>query len=333
MGCGFGSAGGETAKVAVYDFGGGTFDATVVEVGPDRFEVLGSAGDRWLGGDDLDDALARHVADVFARETKIRLHNRREEFQRLLFACEEGKRLLSTLSKVEIIMPDAGRTEGGEQVLLVPVDRDDFDDVAHDVVSSSLVICQQALLEAGVEPGDLDALLVTGGTTRIPAVFGAATTFFDRSPMAGVHPEHAVVIGAAVRAAVISGEAIPADIGNRLRGYGVRGRDVGIAMADGRTEHVIRAESTPPIAAGRFFSATIEEGASYALELVEGPSEWAAENCPIGNFVIEGLPVGDDGTVVINIYFELGTTGTLYVTAQDRISGQRVQATFALADD
>ncbi len=333
MGCGFSGADGDHLKVAVYDFGGGTFDATIVDVGKDSFEVLGAAGDRWLGGDDLDDVIARHIADRYHQNKNIRLHNRREEFQRLLFACEEGKRLLSALDKVEIIMAQAGHTAKGEQVLLIPLEREVFDDLAQDVVSSSLVICQQAASEANVEPNEVDVLLVTGGTTRIPVVNEAAQSFFGRKSLSGVHPEHAVVIGAALRAAVISGDLLSSDIGQRLRDHGTKGRNIGIAMADGSTEVVIRSDQIPPVAAGRFFNASLEEDATYALELVEGEQERAAENRSLGNFIIQGIPVGPDGMVVINIYFELGTTGTLFVTAQDRLSGQRVQATFELSDE
>lgn len=332
MGCGIEGRSNEKLRVAVYDFGGGTFDASFVEVGDETFTVLGTSGDRWLGGDDFDDVLARHVAARHFRERGVRLDNKREEFQRLLFACEEGKRLLSTLNKVEIIMAKAGHAEGGEQVLLIPIERDVFDDLAHDIVSSTRVICQQAAAQAGIVATDVDSLLITGGTTRIPVVTEAAQDIFGCAGVTGIHPEHAVVIGAAVRAAVISGEPVSEDVGRRLRGYGVSGRDIGIAMADGSTELVIRSNQQPPVAAARFFSAALEEGATYAIELVEGAHRAAADNKRIGNFIIQGLPVGPDGTVVINIYFELSSTGTLTVTAQDRASGQRVQATFELSE-
>jgi molecular chaperone DnaK len=329
MGCGFDGAG--DTVIAVYDFGGGTFDASLIEVGAQKFKVLGSAGDRWLGGDDLDELLARHAADKFWLEKDIALHNRREEFQRLLFACEETKRLLSALDRVDVILPNAGLTAEGQQVLMVPVERSDFDALAADVVASSLEVCNQAAMEAGRDPKHVDALLLTGGTARVPTIRTAAERFFGRPGVTGIHPEHAVVIGAAVRAAVAAGENVPGDLGARLRATQLKGRSVSIVNDDGSIEPVFDISQPPPLTAHRLFATTIDGQTKIRLEIVEGTSENAEENRRIGGLVVDGLPARPAGETALNVYFELSSTLTLSVTAQDRRSGHRALANFDLS--
>jgi molecular chaperone DnaK len=331
MGCGFDPR--KESIVAVYDFGGGTFDATFVKVGNDNFDVLGSAGDRWLGGDDLDELLARFVADEYARTSGIRVHQRKAEYQRLLFACEEAKRWLSTLESVDVILPRAAITADGPKTLLVPVTREHFEDISEDVITSSLEVCRQAAEEAGISPQDADQLLLTGGTSRIPAVRKGVQRYFDRRGVAGIHPEHAVVIGAAVRAAVLGGIQVPGDFRDRLQSAGSAGRSVGLSLADGTTEPIIDATQPPPVAAHRMFSTSIDGQTACRIELVKGSSTKTEENHLLGGFVIDGLPPRPAGATNLDIYFELSSTGTLYVTAQDRASGQRAQGTFDLIDE
>jgi molecular chaperone DnaK len=328
MGCGHDGSG--QSYVAVYDFGGGTFDASIVEVGQNRFTVRGAAGDRWLGGDDFDEVLARYVADEFQRSAGVSLHNRAEEWQRLLFACEEAKRWLSTLESVDIILPEAGRMAQGSHSLLVPMNRPLFDELSEDIVTSSLEVSRTAAIKARVHPRKIDSLLITGGTTRIPAVRNAAERFFGRRGLSGIHPEHAVVIGAAVRAAVIGKVPVPGDFVERLRGLGRVGQNVGLALAGGTTEHIITADQRPPTAARRVYSTSRDGQTQIRLELVQGSSVRTAENHRLGGFVIQGLPQRPAGAITLDVYFELSSTGTLYVTAQERSTGLRAQGTFDL---
>jgi molecular chaperone DnaK len=328
MGCGFDGSG--EAFVAVYDFGGGTCDASVVEVSQNRFIVRGSAGDRWLGGDDFDEVMARHVADEFLRASGVNLHNRAESWQRLIFACEEAKRWLSTLSSVDVVLPEAAQGPTGAQTLLVPMTRASFEEISADIITSSIEVARAAAAKSKVQPKKIDALLVTGGSSRIPAVREAVEKYFGRRALTGIHPEHAVVIGAAVRAAVLSNQKVPEDFVDRLRGLGTVGRDIGLALAGGTTEHIIQASTRPPVAAHRIYSTSRDNQPTIRLELVEGPSTLTAENRRIGGFVVEGLPLRPAGALSLDVYFELSTTGTLYVTAQERSTGQRAQGTFDL---
>jgi molecular chaperone DnaK len=329
IGCGH--DGSDQSLLAVYDFGGGTFDASIVEVGQNRFSVRGAAGDRWLGGDDFDEMLARHVADEFHVQTGIGLHNRAEEWQRLIFACEEAKRWLSTLDTVDVVLPRAATTPDGEVTLLVPVTRGGFEEITEDIITSSLEVCRAATSQAGVHPHEIQTVLVTGGTTRIPSVRLAAERFYDKPALAGIHPEHAVVIGAAVRAALVEGMSLPHGFGDRLRGFGTVGRNIGLALAGGTTEPIISTGQRPPTASLRRYSTSRDDQTTIRLELVQGDSTLTAENSRIGGFVIEDLPRRPAGTINLDVYFELSSTGTLYVTAQERSTGQRAQGTFDLS--
>lgn len=328
MGCGY--DGSSKAFIAVYDFGGGTFDASIVEVGQERFVVRGAAGDRWLGGDDFDELMARHVADEFHKKTGVVLRNRVEEWQRLLFACEEAKRWLSTLKTVDVVLPRAARSPDGPQTLLVPVSRSTFEELSQDIVTSSVEVCRQATRQAGVTADDIESLLITGGSTRIPAVRDAASKLFKKTPAVGVHPQHAVVIGAAVRAAVISDADVPEDYAERLRGQGTVGLTVGLALAGGSTEHIIKRTERPPVAAHRLYSTSRDDQTTIRIELVQGNSSRTRENKRVGGFVIDGLPPKKAGGISLDVYFELTTTGTLHVTAQERSTGLRAHGVFDL---
>jgi molecular chaperone DnaK len=328
MGCGYDGSGHST--LVVYDFGGGTFDVSVVDVGQDRFEVKAAAGDRWLGGDDFDEIVARHVADEFQAAKGISLQTKVEAWQRLLFVCEEAKRWLTNLDGVDVVLPNAALTQDGPQTLLVPLTRTTFNDLASDIIASSLEICLQAARHAGIDPKQVDALIATGGTTRIPAVLQAAEHFFGKTAVEGIHPQHAVVIGAAVRAAVLSGTQVPRDFADRLRGHGASGRSIGLALAGGTTEHIIRGTERLPTVSHRLYSTQHDDQTTIRLELVEGTSDRTADNRRIGGFVITDLPSRKAGQITLDVYFELTSTGTLFVTAQERSTGLRALGTFEI---
>jgi len=328
MGCGQRSQ--ESGLMAVYDFGGGTFDASIVEVGGETFKVRGAAGDRWLGGDDFDELLAHFVADSFQEMTGVALRNRAEEWQRLLYECEDAKRRLSSLSNVDVIMPNAAVTSEGPTTLFVPVSRTLFEEIVEDTVSSSLEICRQALEKAGIGPSQVSRLYVTGGTSRVPIVRRAAQRYFGKPATSGIFPEHAVVLGAALRAAVLGGLDVPEDIIERLSSHGRRRRTIGIALAGGKTEHVISGVDTPPVTAHRIYSTSRDNQTVLRLELVHGTSELTEENGRIGGFVVEGLPPRPAGAITLDVYFEMSSTGTLFVTAQERETGARAQGSFPL---
>lgn len=327
MGCGFKSE--KEAIIAVVDFGGGTCDSSIIKVANDRFSILGSAGDRWLGGADLDEILAQFVAEEFFAESGVSFDGRPDLHQRLLCTSEESKRWLSTLESVDVILPRASMSEDGPVTLRVPVERSQFEEVIDGVVDASIKVCEDALNAAEIEPSEVDAVLMTGGTTRVPAIRRAVRDFFGKPGSFGVYPENAVVVGAAINAAMISGVEVPEGFVEKLReGEGRVSRQIGLAIADGSTEPVIEASQRPPVAAHRLFCTSQDNQTACRIELVEGGASETEGNTKLGGFIIDGLPPRKAGETKLDIYFELSSTGTLFVTAQDRSSGHRAQGIF-----
>jgi molecular chaperone DnaK len=202
----YGHGQGANEIVAVYDFGGGTFDFTVMDVSRNAFRVIASSGDAWLGGDDFDLALAQWAADRFWRETKIELRQRVVEWQRLLLAAEDAKRRLTAEAATVIEVPGATLTPRPID-LHVPVDRATFNELGRDLVTRSLEICQEGLTKADLEVRDVGSVVLTGGVTHIPLVRDAVSRFFEREVATLVNPDVAVAQGAAIHAARVTGRA------------------------------------------------------------------------------------------------------------------------------
>ena len=187
--------------VGVYEFGGGTFDFSVVDVGSGDFRVLATAGDSWLGGDDFDQVLAEAAANQFWREHKVDLRNQAVEWQRLLFACEQAKRELTERADAEISVTEALRTAGGMVDLRLAIDRATFKRASAALIQRSLTTCGEAMAGLGMKPTDLRTVYLSGGTTYVPPVREAVAQFFKVPIRTGVPPEHAVCLGAAIHAA------------------------------------------------------------------------------------------------------------------------------------
>jgi molecular chaperone DnaK len=189
--------------VGVYDFGGGTFDFCLGEVDGDHMNIVGARGDMWLGGDDFDHVVANYAADQFWKQSKIDLRKRSAEWQRLLHASEEAKMSLSLVDETEIYVPEVAHTADGELDLEIPVNRSTFEQLTAEIVQNSLAVCEEAMMEAEINVLEITDLVLTGGTTRIPAVKNAAESFFARQARVGLHPEFAVALGAAMHAAAL----------------------------------------------------------------------------------------------------------------------------------
>jgi molecular chaperone DnaK len=202
----FGASGEREQLIAVYDFGGGTFDFSVVHVGPDKMKVVTTAGDGWLGGDDFDEALAGAAANAFWQQTQIELRNQVHHWRRLLFRAEGAKRNLTDEEETTVRLPGAANTAEGELDLVYPITRDKFAELTGGIVKRSLETCRAALKARKLEPTDLNAVFLSGGTTYIPAVRDAVAEFFGQTPRVVVPPERAVLVGAAVHGALFHKE-------------------------------------------------------------------------------------------------------------------------------
>jgi len=320
----------EDELVGIYDFGGGTFDFCVLDVLRGSLEVCGAAGDPWLGGDDLDRAIGSWAADEFWKASKIDLRRRAVEWQRLLQASEEAKRYLSMVDDIEIFVPRVALSQEGPLDLSVPLTRSEMHQQTADLINNTLAVCRQALKEAELAPIDLDQILLTGGTSRIPAIGSAIRSLFGKEPHDSLHPELAVVIGTALRAAEIDGRALREGPWPSMTLQQVAGHTVGLALAGGVSETVIARSTAIPIVVRRVFSTWRDGQTELDLHVIEGESDKTVDNRTVGRFNIAGLKPGPAGSVEVEVIFEMSDAYALHITARDLRTGRRSTSMFDL---
>jgi molecular chaperone DnaK len=314
--------------VVVYDFGGGTLDLSVLRVNDGEYEVLGSAGDRWLGGDDFDALLARHSANVFQGQTDVSLHNRTEEFQRLLFASEEAKRMLTMLPQVDVVLPNAALTAKGPQTLCVPLKRREFEELASDILGSADCASSDAMFRSDEELANVGTLLLTGGTCRIPVVRQRAEQFFDSKGTMAAQPEQAVVIGAALHGARLAGWDVPDSFGPALQQPMALRQEVAYRVTDGKARILLRQDSALP--------ATVQ----HRLELPPADEPVTLEFFGTNDDVAPGetsdvvdmadLQRSSSEAGSVNVVLEVNAAGQAHLTVQHRGTGYRARQTFSL---
>ena len=314
--------------VGVYDFGGGTFDFCVLDITGNVLRVLGAAGDLWLGGDDLDQALAKAVADEFWRATNIDVRKRAAEWQRVVQACEEAKRYLSLANEIDVYVPGVAVTSEGPVDLSVPVTADRLEELTADLVDATLSICEEALKDATIRFDDISEMLLIGGTSRLPSVRKAVHMMFRRDPHPAVHPERAVVIGAAVKAAEVEGRKVHKGTWPGLVLQELSKHAVGLAMAGGSTEPVITKSTPLPAVERRIFSTHRDRQTELILLVVEGEAQRTRHNKQVGQFRITGLPPRPAGSVDVEVIFEMDESEVLTITARELSSGNRTTERF-----
>jgi molecular chaperone DnaK len=300
--------------VAVYDFGGGTFDFCVVEVSKTTFKVLCAGGDPWLGGDDFDNTLASLVADRFWKDSGVDLRDRAVEWQSLVFACEAAKRQLSVKTSALVQVDNLVHTAKGAKGLKYKIARKDFVSAVSDLIERSTRITTQVMSQAGISPRDVNAVVMTGGTSLIPAVREAVTQMFKRKPVAG-DSELAVVRGAALRAAELAGEKMKATpmAGRRLQE--VAGRTIGASIQEGVVETIFERDTQLPAEHKHIFRTVRDNQTDMVVTLYEGSKSRIDERHILGQLRYRGLrarPAGQNG---ISFTFILDEDGLLHVTA------------------
>lgn len=314
--------GGKPGVVGVYDFGGGSFCFTVLECGGVP-AVLGAASDPWLGGDEMDLAVARAAAEEFFRVTQVDLRQRVVEWRRVVQAAEEAKILLSTSNEVELSVPRAVLTSQGEIDLCLPLTPPRFAELTGDLVYNSLRISQRALAEAGVSKDRLEALLLAGGVTRVPAVRDMATALYGREPHAAAYPERAAALGATLVAAEMLGQPAPLGPCEALVAEERVGSTIGLAMAGGVTEPLIARGTPLPTAVRRVFATFRDGQARLEVRIVTGEDRQTAANRVIGAVDVADLPAGPAGSAEVEIKFEMSSADVLNVRTHDLSSGRR----------
>ncbi len=311
---GFGK--GLTQKVAVYDLGGGTFDISILEIGEDVFEVISTAGDTYLGGDDFDDRLIDYLAERFMREHDIDLRQDRTALQKLKNAAEKAKIELSEVTETRIYIPAIVETMEGKLDLDYTITRNYFGQMVHDLIQRTFKVCDEALQNAHLTVEDIDALILVGGPTKSPIVQEAVKNYFFKEPQAGIDPELVVAIGAAIQAATLT-ERRP---GALL--LDVTPMSLGIATAGGLMDVLIERNTPIPTESSRIFTTTRDNQTAVRIKIYQGESRHVEENELLGEFRLTDIPPAPKGEPKIEVTFEIDANGIVNVTARDKDTGK-----------
>jgi molecular chaperone DnaK len=318
-------------KIAVFDFGGGTFDISILEVGEGVVEVKSTNGDTHLGGDDIDAVLVDWIIAEFKKDQGIDLSTDKMALQRLREAAEKTKCELSSVMETEINLPFITADASGPKHLVMKLSRSKFEQLIGDLVERTMGPCRQALQDAGLDAKEIDEVVLVGGSTRIPLVQRKVTEFFGKEPHRGVNPDEVVAIGAAVQAGVLSG-----DVKDVLL-LDVTPLTLGIETLGGVATPLIPRNTTIPTRKSETFSTASDSQTQVEIHVLQGERPMARDNKTIGRFVLDGIPMAPRGMPQIEVTFDIDANGILHVSAKDKATGREqkitIQASSGLAQD
>lgn len=322
---------GEERTVVVYDLGGGTFDVSVLSVADGLFEVVATRGDNGLGGDDWDSALINWAVERFERDHGIDLRENRQAMQRLTEAAEQAKVELSSRLETQLSVPFITATADGALDLNYSLTRAEFEELTAELVERTLGPTEQAMEDAGVSHADVDEVLLTGGSTRMPAIRRAVTRLSGTEPRRDVNPDEAVALGAAIQGGILSGEVddvILVDVAPLSLGVEVRG---------GLFERIIPRNTTIPTRASKDFTTATDGQTEVQIRVFQGERERADGNELLGEFVLQDIPPTEAGVPRIEVTFAIDTNGIVHVSAEEENTGQfegvSIEGGVGLSDD
>ena len=301
--------------IAVYDFGGGTFDVSILDVTGEIVEVLSTSGDTYLGGDNLDEAIIDHLLDNFNQDTGLDVASDTMVMQRFREAAEKAKVELSSTQQAEINLPFLTADASGPKHMACTLTRSKFEQLAESVIEKTFKSCRNALKDAGKKASDIDQVILVGGSTRIPMVAKKVEAFFGKAPHQGVNPDEVVALGAAVQGGVLSG-----DIKDVLL-LDVTPLSLGIETQGAVATKLITRNTTVPAKKSEIFSTAADNQPSVEIHVLQGEREMAEGNRTLGRFTLDGIPPAPRGVPQIEVTFDIDANGILTVSATDKATG------------
>ncbi len=304
-------------KILVYDFGGGTFDISVLELGDDVIEVKGIGGDTHLGGDDLDQKIIHFIIDEYKKQEGIDLSKDNLALQRLKEVAERAKHELSTILETEINLPFVTSDANGPKHLLMKISRIQLEELVKDYIQRSIELVDETLKDAKIKAQEIDEVILVGGQTRMPAIQEAVKKYFGKEPHKDINPDEVVAIGAAVEAGILQGEV----------------RDVllldatplsfGIETLGGVMTVMIAKNTTIPTARTEVFSTASDNQTSVEVHVLQGERSMAQDNKSLGRFILDGIPPASRGVPQVEVSFDIDANGILSVTAMDKATNKK----------
>ena len=318
-------------KIVVYDFGGGTFDISVLEIGDDVVEVKSTGGDTHLGGDDFDKRVIEYLVNEYKKQEGIDISKDPLALQRLKEGAERAKHELSTAFETEINIPYISSDAAGPKHFLMKLTRAKLEELVRDYIDRSIELVKQTLSEAKLKPLDINEIILVGGQTRMPAMSEAVKNFFGKEPHKGINPDEVVAIGAAVQAGILQG-----DVKDVLL-LDVTPLTLGIETLGGISTPIIEKNTTIPTAKSQIFSTAADNQTSVEIHVLQGERPMATDNKTLARFILDGIPPAPRGLPQIEVTFDIDANGILNVSAKDKATGKthsiRIEASTQLSKD